>query len=109
MKLIDERETWIHTHFVADSAFITPKERNLISMRVVPEIKQMGLQYGLHYQETLNGEHAIIVLECIPFEYIKEAIKKLINETIKEFPSRTKESRNVVTKIAVEEPETSRV
>ena len=105
MKIIDERETWLHTHFIVDSAFITSKKRNLISMRVEPEIKQMGIQYGLHYEGTLNREHAIIVFECIPFEHIKQEIKKLINETIKDFPCRTRERRNVVTKITVEEPE----
>ncbi len=106
MKIIDEREAWIHTHFFVDSAFITLQEQRLISMRVEPELKQMGIQYGLHYEKSLNEDRSIIVLECIPFEKTREAIKTLINETIKDFPSRSaKAPRNVVTNITVEAPE----
>ena len=28
MKIIDEREAWIHTHFFVDSALVTPQEQN---------------------------------------------------------------------------------
>lgn len=108
MKIIDEREAWIHTNFFVDSALITPQEQRLISMQVEPELRQMGIQYGLHYEKSLNPEHSIIVLECIPFEKTREAVKALINETIKDFPSRsTKTPRNVVTSITVEDPESA--
>ncbi len=108
MKIIDEREAWIHTHFFVDSASITPQEQKLISMRVEPELRQMGIQYGLRYEKPLNAEQSLIVLECIPFEKVREAIKILINETIKNFPSRSANPpRNVVTNITVEGPESA--
>ena len=103
MKIIDEKEAWIHTHFFVDSALVTTKEQKLISMRVEPELRQMGIQYGLHYVKPVNPEQSLIVLECIPFENTREVIKDLINETIKDFPSRSANPpRNVVTKITVE-------
>ncbi len=103
MRIIDEREAWIHTHFFVDSALVTSQERKLISMRVEPELRQMGIQYGLRYEKPVNPEHSLIVLECIPFENTREVIKDLINETIKDFPSRSATlPRNVVTKITVE-------
>ena len=103
MKIVDEREAWIHTHFFVDSALVTLQEQKLISMRVEPELRQMGIQYGLHYDKPVNPEHSLIVLECIPFENTREVIKDLINETIKDFPSRSATPpRNVVTKITVE-------
>jgi hypothetical protein len=47
-------------------------------------------------------------LECIPFEKTREAIKDLINETIKDFPSRSAQApRNVITNITVEGPESA--
>lgn len=102
MKIIDEREAWIHTHFFVDSAFITLQEKRLISMRVEPELKQIGIQYGLHYEKSLDANRSVIVLECIPFEHIREEVKNLINETIKEFPSRSAHApRNVVTGITI--------
>ncbi len=106
MKIVDEKEAWIHTHFFVDSALVTLQEQKLISMRVEPELRQMGIQYGLRYEKPANPEQSLIVLECIPFENTREVIKTLINETIKEFPSRSPNPpRNVVTNIAVEGPE----
>ena len=106
MKIIDEREAWIHTHFFVDSALVTLQEQKLISMRVEPELRQMGIQYGLRYEKPVNPEQSVIVLECIPFENTREAIRDLINETIKDFPSRSANPpRNVVTKITVEATE----
>lgn len=106
MKIIDEKEAWIHTHFFVNSASVTRQEQKLISMRVEPELRQMGIQYGLHYDKPVNPEQSLIVLECIPFEKTRELIKILINETIKNFPSRSANPpRNVVTNITVEEPE----
>ena len=108
MKIIDEKEAWIHTHFFVDSALITLQEQKLISMRVEPELRQMGIQYGLRYEKPINPEQSLIVLECIPFENTREAIKALINETIKEFPSRSPNpQRNVVTNITVEGSESA--
>lgn len=71
-------------------------------MRVEPELKQIGIQYGLHYEKSLDANRSVIVLECIPFEHIREEVKNLINETIKEFPSRSAHApRNVVTGITI--------
>jgi hypothetical protein len=105
MKVIEERRTWIHTHFVIDSFYITAQEQRTVSMRVEPELKQMGIQYGLHYKNAPSEHHAIIVLECLPFDHITDAIKQLIDETIEKFPSRIIEKKNVVTKITAETPE----
>ena len=103
MKIVDEKEAWIHTHFFVDSALITLQEQKLISMRVEPELRQMGIQYGLRYEKPVNPEQSLIVLECIPFETTREVIKDLINEAIKDFPSRSANlPRNVVTNITVE-------
>ena len=108
MKIIDETEAWIHTHFFVDSALVTPQEQKLISMRVEPELRQMGIQYGLRYEKPVNPDRSLIVLECIPFERTREVIKDLINETIKDFPSRSANPpRNVVTKITVEGAESA--
>ena len=77
MKVIDERETWIHTHFVVDSFFISPKEQRIILMQAEPEIRQLGIQYGLHYEKMPDEQYSRIVLECIPLENVKEHIKSL--------------------------------
>ncbi len=102
MKITDVKETWIHTHFVTDSWEILPDERFKIDMRVEPELKRIGIQYGFHYERKPYADTYTIVLECIPFPKIRDFVKELLEETIKDFPSRKKEEpRNVVTKITV--------
>ena len=107
MKIVEEREAWIHTHFILDSFYITEQERRQISINVEPELLRLGLQYGLRYNVTPSKHRAMIVLECIPFDSVKTVIKRLINEVIKDFPVRLPEQRNVVTNITVAEPETT--
>ncbi len=106
MKIVEEREAWIHTHFILDSFFVTEQERRQISISVEPELMQLGLQYGLTYDIAPSKHRAIIVLECIPFDAVKAVIKNLINDAIKDFPVRLPEQRNVVTNITVADPET---
>ena len=106
MKIVEVREAWIHTHFILDSFYVTAQERRQISISVEPELMQLGLQYGLTYDIAPSKHRAIIVLECIPFDPVKEIIKKLINDVIADFPVRLPEQRNVVTNITVANPET---
>jgi hypothetical protein len=104
MKIVDVRETWIHTHFLVDSWDILPEERFEIDMRVEPELKRLGIQYALHYERKPQSQGYTIVLECIPFPKTRDYIKNLIDGAIKEFPIRRKdEQRNVITKITVQE------
>ena len=105
MKIVEEKEAWIHTHFIVDSFFITEQERRRISISVEPELMQLGLQYGLTYNITPSKHRAIIVLECIPFDSVKVVIKQLINDVIEDFPVRLPEQRNVVTNITVADSE----
>ncbi len=106
MKIVEEREAWIHTHFIVDSFYITPEECRQISISVEPELMQLGLQYGLRYNIAPSKHRAIIVLECIPFDSVKAMVKKLIDEAIKDFPVRLPEQRNVVTNITVTDQDT---
>lgn len=107
MKIIEEKEAWIHTHFIVDSYFITEQECRQISINVEPELMQLGIQYGLTYNIAPSKHRAIIVLECIPFDSVKAMVQELIDEEIKDFPVRLPEQRNVVTNISVTEPETN--
>ena len=106
MKIVEEREAWIHTRFIVDSLYITEQERRQITISVEPELMQLGLQYGLTYNIAPSKHRAIIVLECIPFDPVKAVVKKLINDVIEDFPVRLPEQRNVVTNITVTDRET---
>ena len=106
MKIVEEREAWIHTHFTVDSFFITAQECRQISISVEPELMQLGLQYGLTYNIAPSKHRAIIVLECIPFDTVKAVVKELIDAAIKDFPVRLPEQRNVVTNITVADQDT---
>ncbi len=107
MKIIEEKEAWIHTHFKVDSYYITEQECRQISINVEPALMSLGIQYGLKYNIAPSKHRAIIVLECIPFDNVKKIIEDLINEVIKDFPVRHPERRNVVTNISVAGPETN--
>ena len=89
MKIVEEREAWIHTRFIVDSLYITEQERRQITISVEPELMQLGLQYGLTYNIAPSKHRAIIVLECIPFDPVKAVVKKLINDVIRRFPCST--------------------
>ena len=102
MKVIDVRETWIHTHYILDSYELTEEEKTKIKLRIEPELKQMGIQFGIHFDRKPYEEHMKVVLECRPFEHIKNRVREILEETIEEFPTRRKEDRNVVTRIRVE-------
>lgn len=106
MKIVEEREAWIYTHFIVDSFYITEQERRQITISVEPELMQLGLQYGLTYNIAPSKHRAIIVLECIPFDPVKAVVKKLINDVIEDFPVRLPEQRDVVTNITVTDRET---
>ena len=106
MKIVEEREAWIHTHFTVDSFYITAQECQQISISVEPELMQLGLQYGLTYNIAPSKHRAIIVLECIPFDSVKAVVKELIDAAIKDFPVRLPEQRNVVTNITVADQDT---
>ena len=106
MKIVEEREAWIHTHFIVDSFYITEQERRQITISVEPELMQLGLQYGLTFNIATSKHRAIVVLECIPFDPVKAVVKKLINDVIEDFPVRLPEQRNVVTNITVTDRET---
>ncbi len=108
MKIVEDREAWIHTHFILDSFYITEQERRQISISVEPELMQLGLQYGLKYNIAPSKHRAIVVLECIPFDPVKAVVKKLIDDVIEDFPVRLPEQRNVITNITVSDPETER-
>lgn len=103
MKIVEEREAWIHTHFIVDSFYITAQECRQISISIEPELMQLGLQYGLTYNIAPSKHRAIIVLECIPFDSVKTVVRELIDTVIKDFPVRLPEQRNVVTNISVTE------
>ena len=107
MKIIEEKEAWIHTHFIVDSYFITEQERRQISINVEPELLQLGIQYGLTYNIAPSKHRAIIILECIPFDTVKSMVRELIDEEIKDFPVRLPEQRNVVTNITVADANTN--
>lgn len=109
MKIVEEKEAWIHTHFIVDSFYITAQECRQISISVEPELMQLGLQYGLTYNIAPSKHRAIIVLECIPFDSVKAVVKELIDDVIKDFPVRLPEQRNVVTNITVADQETEQV
>ena len=106
MKIVEEREAWIHTHFILDSFYVTPEECRQISIGVEPQLMQLGLQYGLTYDIAPSKHRAIIVLECIPFDSVKMVVKEIINNVIKDFPVRLPEQRNVITNITVANQET---
>lgn len=106
MKVIDVKETWIHTHYILDSFELTQEERDKIKLRIEPELKRMGIQYGIHFERKPHEDHMKVVLECIPFDHIKDRVKEILNETIEDFPTRTRdERRDTVTGITVKEEE----
>lgn len=103
MKIVEQKEAWIHTHYIVDSYFITEQERREVTINVEPQLIGLGIQYGLDYNIAPSKHRAIIILECIPFDSIKTLVREFIDEVIKDFPVRHPEQRNVVTNITYAE------
>ncbi len=87
MKILERRETWIHTHFVTDCIRLPSRRMQEIKAEIEPFLHQLGIVYGIHFKEEKGEKGIRIVLECIPFPPTLETIQIKLQEVVKDIPA----------------------
>ena len=91
-------------HFILDRGDIAPAERALVEAAVRPVLRKNHIQVGFHFHEEPNRGFTRFVLECVPLDFIRDELRRVIAATVAEFPGGG--CRNTVIGVRVEgEPE----
>jgi hypothetical protein len=86
MKVLDVREQWIHTHFILDRGDVDPAERTVIAEAIRPVLRDHSIQYDFYFLEQPNKGVSRLVLECVPLDTVRDALKKRLSEVVGPFP-----------------------
>ena len=86
MRIIERRETWIHTHFLTDCVRLPSHRMAQIKREIEPFLRSLGIVYGIHFEEHRAEKGIRIVLECIPLPSTMAAIEEKLKETVKDIP-----------------------
>lgn len=93
MRVVDVKETWIHTHFITDARRISVSNTRLIKKKMEKLLRDMGIVFGIHFRDFREDERIRIVLECRPFPQDLKKIKSHLEEVIKDIPAHPGETK----------------
>ena len=68
MRVIEQRRTFVHTHFVTDGERLPSDRVREIERGVLPVLRALGIVFGIHLAPPTPPGGIEIVLECIPAE-----------------------------------------
>ncbi|GIW42926.1 MAG: hypothetical protein KatS3mg077_0208 [Candidatus Binatia bacterium] len=88
MRIIDEWQTFIHTHFQTDGLQLPAERIRDIEQVVSPLLRSLGIVYGFHFEREPNDPGIRIVLECRPAQKELDVIRKALAETLRPIPRR---------------------
>jgi len=88
MKILERRETWIHTHFLTDCIRLPSRRMDQIKAEMEPFLRQLGIVYDIHFEEHKGEKGIRIVLECIPFPSTLDKIQRKLQDIVKDIPAR---------------------
>jgi hypothetical protein len=92
MKLMAREQTWIHTHFVTDCAYLPDDRARRIQRSMQRVLDEAGIVFGVHFESGENGGLRI-VLECIPLPETMEKIEGALADILRPIPSRPRRTR----------------
>ena len=100
MKILDEQEHWIHTHYILDRGDLNASERMLITEAIRPVLRKHAIQYGFTFVEQPQKGISRVVLECVPLNAVRQEIKNRLSEVVEPLPGGGE--RNTVQSIRVD-------
>lgn len=100
MRILEKRFTFIHTHFLTDCEKLPYELGRELQRDMERFLREKGIVYGIHFEETKSERGIRIVLECVPLPRVLEEVESHLRELIKPIPRRPRPVRTV----RVEEP-----
>lgn len=88
MRIVDEWQTFIHTHFQTDGLQLSSDRVREIEQALLPLLRNLGIVYGIHLEREPNDPGIRIVLECRPAEKELSLIRNTLMETLRPIPRR---------------------
>jgi hypothetical protein len=96
MKILERRQTWLHTHFLTDCERLPPHRMREITEQIIPVLRRFGIVYDIHFDAHRDDPGVRIVLECIPLPNTLELIQLELARIVQPIPARPRE-RHIVT------------
>ncbi|GIW41564.1 MAG: hypothetical protein KatS3mg076_2141 [Candidatus Binatia bacterium] len=103
MRILEEWQSFVHTHFQTDGQQLPTERVREIERAVLPVLRRLGIVFGIHLEREPRDPGIRIVLECRPLESDLDVIRKTLRETLRPIPVRPRPT--VVRTIA---PETTK-
>ncbi len=100
MRILERRFTFIHTHFLTDCEKLPYELGRELQRDMERFLREKGIVYGIHFDETKSERGIRIVLECVPLPKVLEEVESHLRELVRPIPRRPRPVRPV----RVEEP-----
>ena len=91
MKILERRQTWLHTHFLTDCERLPPHRMREIEEQIIPVLRQFGIVYDIHFDAHRDDPGVRIVLECIPLPNTLELIQLELARIVQPIPARPRD------------------
>jgi hypothetical protein len=88
MKILGREEHWIHTHFLTDCLSLSDARMREVVKNITPHLRALGIVYGMHFTQIGDERTCRIVLECIPFAKTLDRIQQVLQDIVRDIPSR---------------------
>ena len=83
MKILEQRHTWLHTHFLTDCERLPTHRMREIESQMIPVLRNLGIVYGIHFDAHR--------LECIPLPNTLELIQLELKRIVQLIPAKPRE------------------
>ena len=100
MRILDEWETFIHTHFQTDGEQLPSERVREIERALVPTLRELGIVYGFHLERSPSDPGIRVVVECRPGKRELQIIRQKLADTLRPIPRRP---RPTIVRFASEE------
>lgn len=88
MRILEEWQTFIHTHFQTDGQQLPTERVREIEQAALPLLRRLGIVFGIHLEREPGDPGIRIVLECRPSEENLEVIRRTLADTLRRIPRR---------------------
>jgi hypothetical protein len=102
MRIVDEWQSFIHTHFQTDGQQLPSERVREIEQALLPLLRGLGIVFGFHLEREPRDPGIRIVLECRPAEAELKVIRSALEKTLRPIPRRP---RPTVVRLAEDEAE----
>lgn len=88
MRVLEQYESWIHTHFVTDGEQLPVDRMREIESGLAGTLAQLGIVFGIHFEHALKDLGIRVVLECRPLGEDMRVIRRKLEGVLEPIPRR---------------------